>query len=133
MTRVIRRHWPAAVGTATLVIGIVAALPLLAEHAATRQIVLVAKGMSFVIDGQTELNPALTLKAGERVRLVLRNETPGIAHDFAIPALKVALAPIGHGEEATVTIEAPTAPGRYEYQCRPHAQMMRGVLEVVAP
>lgn len=133
MTRVLRTHWPAAMGIAVALIGIAAVLPLLAERAVTRRIVLVAKDMSFVIDGQRDANPALELTAGERVQIVLRNQTPGIEHDFAIPAWKVAIAPIANGDEATITFDVPATVGLYEYECRPHAQMMRGRLEVVAP
>lgn len=134
MTQAIKRHWPAAVALAILAVATLAVLPLLAERAAApRQIVLVARGMSFVIEGQTQVNPTLRLTAGERVEIVLRNDTAGIAHDFAIPAWKVGVDAIRKGESATVTFDAPKTPGASEYECRPHAQMMRGRVEVVAP
>lgn len=133
MTKVVRRHWRTATACGALLIGIVAVLPLLAERApAPRQIVLVAKDMTFVVEGQAEANPILRVTAGERVRIMLRNETRGVVHDFAIPSWDVAINPVSDGQRGTVTFAAPKFPGRYEYQCRPHAQMMRGVIEVVA-
>lgn len=119
---------------AIALIGLGAVLPLVADRGpAPRQIVVIARGMAFVVDGQTGANPVLALTAGERVEIVLRNETPGIVHDFAIPAWGVVVDPIRGGESATVAIEAPASPGTYEYLCRPHAQMMRGVVDVARP
>jgi plastocyanin len=115
-----------------LLIGIVAALPLVAEPgAAPRQIVLVARGMTFVLEGQSDVNPTIRVAPGERVRIVLRNETRGIVHDFAIPSWEVAIDPLADGEKGDVSFEVPMSVGTYEYQCRPHAQMMRGSIEVV--
>lgn len=133
MTRAIRKHWPVVGALTAIVIAAAAVLPLVAERAETRRIVLVAKGMSFVLEGESSPNPVLRMRAGEQVEIVLRNETPGIVHDLAIPQLNAATARVPHGSEATLVIKAPDTPGRYEYQCRPHAQMMRGVIEVAAP
>lgn len=134
MTKVIRRHYPLAIAIAIGAIGAISVLPLVAARdSAPRQLVLVARGMAFVIDGQAGTNPVLTLTAGERVEIVLRNETPGMAHDFAIPAWNVGIDKIGNGESTRVIIDVPATTGSYAYQCRPHAQMMAGVVEVVAP
>jgi plastocyanin len=70
------------------------------------------------------------LIAGERVRIVLRNEDRGITHDFAVPAFDAALDQIDWNEEEDVTFDVPKTPGRYEYICRPHMLMMRGQIVV---
>ena len=101
-------------------------------RAEVREIALVGREMAFYEAGRPEGNPTLRVRAGERVRLVLRNDTPGIVHDLAIDALRVAIGPLETGGMAAVEFRAPERPGRYEYYCRPHALMMRGVLEVVA-
>ena len=60
---------------------------------AAREVRLVATGMSFALaDDPGTANPALTFRAGERIRLVLKNDAPGLRHDVAIPAWNVALA-----------------------------------------
>jgi plastocyanin len=96
-----------------------------------REITLVVRGMAFYLLGDPATpNPTITLKAGERVRVVLRNEDRGITHDFAVPAIKAALDQIDWNEEEDVTFDVPETPGRYEYTCRPHTLMMRGTLIV---
>ena len=95
-----------------------------------REITLVARGMAFYVDGSDVPNPTLTLKSGERVRVVLRNEDRGIMHDFAVPSMHAALATIGWNDSADVTFEAPRAPGTYEYVCHPHMLMMHGNIVV---
>jgi plastocyanin len=96
-----------------------------------REIRLVARGMSFYLDTDpATANPTLTLRAGERVRMVLRNETPGIDHDLAIAAFGVGLSPLSAGTASSFDLDVPDRPGRHEYVCRPHAIMMKGVVEV---
>jgi plastocyanin len=113
-------------------VGVAAVLPLVAERAPSRDVVLVARGMTFVLEGDPEaVNPVLRFSPGERVRLVLRNETPGIVHDLGIPAWSVGTSLVGGGESSAVTVTVPDRPGLYQYECRPHAQMMRGTIEVV--
>ena len=52
----------------------------------THEIILVARGMTFYLDGEPGTpNPTLEVKAGERVRVVLRNQDRGMTHDFAVP------------------------------------------------
>lgn len=101
-----------------------------------RDVTLVARGMIFVLDGEEgedagAPNPVVRLRAGERVRLVLRNEAQGLLHDVEIPAWKIAVPEIRAGETAAVTFTVPDTPGEYEYRCRPHAEMMRGIVSVV--
>jgi plastocyanin len=98
----------------------------------TREIVLVARGMTFSVEEHADVsNPVIRLRAGERVRLVLENQAPGLLHDFAIPAWGVEIAQMRAGERGDVTFDVPDTPGRVEYLCRPHAGMMTGYVEVV--
>jgi plastocyanin len=96
-----------------------------------REVTLIARGMTFVLADEPDVpNPVIVLAAGQRVRLVLRNEAPGLLHDFRIPAWRVQVTQIRAGQTAEVTFTVPNQPGRYEYVCRPHAELMKGVVEV---
>ncbi len=124
------RHW-AAVGL--LLVIVTAVTGALASRATARtdvrEIALVARGMAFYADG-SDPNPTITLRPGERVRFVVRNDTPGMLHDIAIDALGAAMNPVAAGETGTLELQVPASAGRYEYYCRPHAVMMRGVVEI---
>ena len=96
-----------------------------------REVMLVARGMTFTLADTPDVsNPVIQLHAGERVRLVLKNEAPGLLHDVVIPAWGVQVNPIRAGETTEVTFTVPTEPGRFEYRCRPHAELMSGFVEV---
>ena len=87
--------------------------------------------MAFYIEGDASTpNPTIEVKAGERVRIVLRNQDRGMTHDFAVPALAAAMDAIRWNESGDVTFDVPETPGAYEYECRPHRLIMRGVLRV---
>ena len=120
---------------------IAAAVALLAAAVATRagareevrEIHLVARGMAFYLDADPgTANPTITVQESERVRFVLRNETPGINHDLAITDLAAAMSPVAAGATGVFDLEVPDRSGRHEYVCRPHSVMMKGVIEVVA-
>jgi plastocyanin len=97
----------------------------------TRELTLVARGMTFVFeDAPQEPNPLISLRAGERVRIVLKNDAPGLLHDLEIPALNVQLEQIRSGQSTEVTFIVPDKPGRHEYRCRPHSELMHGIAEV---
>ena len=96
-----------------------------------RDVVLVATGMSFALASSPEAaNPALAFRPGERIRLTIKNEAPGLRHDVAIPAWDVATKQVGFGETAQVTFTVPQTDGAVDYYCRPHATMMRGLVTV---
>ena len=96
-----------------------------------REIPLVARGMAFYLaDDPSTANPSIHVRAGERVRFVVRNETPGMAHDLAIPSLGIVVPPLSQGETGNADLVVPGQPGVFEYQCRPHAVMMKGTLVV---
>lgn len=98
-----------------------------------RDVVLVARGMAFYLEGDDRPNPDIRVRAGERVRLVLKNEAPGLVHDVAIPEWDIAVREIRAGERADIVFDVPRSPGRVEYVCRPHTQMMRGQVVVDDP
>jgi hypothetical protein len=95
-----------------------------------REIRLVARDMAFYADGGNEPNPVLRVGRGERVRIVLRNDDPGMSHDFAVRAWSAATARIEYEGEAAVELRAPDAAGVESYGCTPHGEMMRGTLRV---
>ena len=110
-----------------------AALSGCAVKPAPREIIVLARGMTFVLASDPEApNPVIPLRAGEHVRLVLRNEAPGLLHDFQIPAWNVQVDQIRAGETSEVTFTVPSAAGRYQYLCRPHSEMMKGFVEVTS-
>jgi plastocyanin len=95
-----------------------------------REVVLVARDMAFYLDGGGQENPTLRFKPGEEVRLLLKNEEPGVAHDFAVREWQVATRRLqGRGSDI-LTFRVPDRSGRYDYLCNPHASMMRGIIEV---
>jgi plastocyanin len=95
-----------------------------------REITLVAKDMTFYLEGDATPNPVIEVKAGETLHVVLRNQERGIVHGFAVPAVKVATDFLRWNEEAGITFEAPATPGTYAYVCQPHLLMMKGTLRV---
>jgi FtsP/CotA-like multicopper oxidase with cupredoxin domain len=95
-----------------------------------RDVTLVVRGMAFYLEDSSQPNPTIRLRAGERVRIILRNEERGIQHDFASPAIGADLDPIGWNQTADVTFVVPDQPGTYDYWCRPHMLMMRGKIIV---
>ena len=115
------------IAVGVLLLGVLA---VAVTHEEPRVITLVARGMAFYVENGDQPNPTITVRPGERVRIVLRNEERGIRHDFAVPGLRAALDPIGWNESADVTFDAPDVPGLYEYWCRPHRMMMKGKVVV---
>lgn len=120
-----------------IVIGVVALaatlLPMLASNGreGVRELRIVTRDMSFYVEGQAEANPTITFKAGERVKLVLRNEDPGMKHDFAVTAWGVGTKLLeDRGEEDAITFQVPGARGTAAYHCTPHAKMMSGTLRI---
>jgi plastocyanin len=95
-----------------------------------REIRIVARDMTFYVDGQPEPNPTLRVCPGEIVRLVLQNEDAGMTHDFAIPGWQAATRRLEAGESATLTVTAPGRRSTESYWCRPHAAIMRGTIVV---
>jgi plastocyanin len=115
---------------------VAALLPIVASSRGTgtpspREIRIVVHDMSFYIEGHDEPNPTLRVRAGEQIRLVLRNEDPGMSHDFAVSSWRV-MTPLlnARGAEAVVVFRVPQRRGTYTYSCTPHARIMRGTIQV---
>ena len=116
---------------AMAVLMILAVLAPALSKTPTREITLVAKGMAFYLESDLKTpNPTLDIKAGERVRITLRNQERGIIHDFAVPVLKKSVDQLGWNESDEVTFTAPKQPGTYQYECQPHRLMMRGTIRI---
>lgn len=98
---------------------------------APREIRLVVRDMTFYLEGQKTPNPALRMRAGERVRIVLRNEDPGMKHDLVIKSWQVGTPTLDRsGQETAVAFRVPDRRGIETYSCTPHAEMMRGSIRV---
>lgn len=95
-----------------------------------QEIRLVARGMAYYVDGNSAPNPTLTVRRGEQVRIVLRNEDPGMIHDFTVPAWNAVTRRLNAGEEAVLQFKAPEQPGLGAYSCSPHGELMRGTIRV---
>ena len=121
----------AVVALVFAMIGVAGLLPVRTKGQ-PREIVLVAKDMAFYASGTNTANPEITVRPGESIRVVLKNEDRGMTHDFAVPAVKAATDPLNWNQQGGVTFEAPDKPGTYEYMCRPHVLMMKGALKVTS-
>lgn len=86
--------------------------------------------MAYHVEGEPAPNPTVRVRAGERVRVVLRNEDPGMTHDVGIAMWRTRTAGVEAGGEARVEFTAPDGPGEAEYACTPHGQVMRGRIVV---
>lgn len=128
-----RRVWwiASAAVILTALLPIVASSSRETAMASPREIRLVVRDMSFYIEGHDEPNPRLHVRAGEQIRLVLRNEDPGMSHDFAVSRWRVTTPLLsGRGEQAVVAFRVPHQRGTYTYSCTPHAKIMRGEISV---
>jgi plastocyanin len=96
-----------------------------------RDVLVVARGMTFTLPSDPDTaNPLIRLRPGERVRVTLRNDAPGLMHNFEIPAWNVKTDQIRSGATTSVTVVVPAGAGRYQYLCAPHANLMNGFVEV---
>lgn len=100
------------------------------EDGGVREIRLIARNMTYYVAGDDTPNPTLRLKRGERIRLGLENQDPGMDHDVAIGAWKVGTRLLTGSGADTIEFRVPDTPGREEYSCTPHARMMRGTIEI---
>ena len=117
---------------ATVAVVVVALLPMVASSDldSVREVRLVARDMTFYVEGSQEPNPTLTFRAGEQVRIVLKNEDAGLEHDFSIAAWQTKTKLLeGQGEDAIV-FKVPSTKGSESYTCTPHAEMMRGTIRI---
>lgn len=123
------------IAVAVIGLGVLAAtlLPMLASSGAdpVHEIRLVVRDMNFYVEGESQPNPTLSVKAGAQVRLVLKNEDPGMRHDFVVATWEVGTKILeDRGQQDTIEFRAPSGPGEHVYHCTPHAQLMRGTIRV---
>ena len=119
------------VAAVALAMIVAALLPVMTQSRVDREVSLVVRDMTFYVAGDLDRpNPVLTLRRGERVRIVLKNDERGMTHDFAVPAFGAATSLVSWNEQDDVVITAPDQPGTYEYVCNPHRLMMKGTLTV---
>jgi len=97
-----------------------------------REIRLVARQMTYYREGSNIPNPTLLVRRGEQVRIVLRNNDPGLIHDLGIDAWRVRTELLDEKSrsEGVIQFQAPEAPADVSYSCTPHGQMMRGTIRV---
>jgi plastocyanin len=99
-----------------------------------REVVIVARGMTFTLPEEPDTpNPVIRVKAGERLTITLRNEAPGLIHDFRIPSWDIKSDQTRGGQSTSVALTVPADLGRYEYMCGPHSALMHGFIEVLEP
>lgn len=115
----------AASGATLLLLAAAFALSWGRPAAPIREVVLEARGVRF--NGE---NPTLTMQAGERLRLTVRNAEPGpVLHDLILVGPNtVTTRLLQPGEQVTLELLL-TRPGRYAYACSLHPGMMDGVIE----
>src|SRR5262245_34848221 len=97
-----------------------------------REIRLVARQMTYYLEGSNVPNPTLLIRRGDQVRIVLRNDDPGLIHDLGIDAwrMRTQLLDEKTRNVGTVQFQAPDRPAETSYSCTPHGQMMRGTIRV---
>ena len=111
---------------------VVSLLPMIAssDPDKVRDVRLVTRDMTFYLEGSAEPNPTLQFRAGEKVRIILRNEDAGMDHDFSVPAWQTKTKLLmGRGEDELV-ITVPATKGTQAYTCTPHAELMRGTIRI---
>ena len=112
------------------VAAVVCAIALSAGTPAAREIHIVARDMTFYVDGRPEANPALRVRRGEHVRVVFRNEDAGMKHDFVIPDWDVETKTVSGKGETSTTFRVPDRASSGTYICTPHVSMMKGTIAV---
>jgi hypothetical protein len=99
-----------------------------------RTITLVARDMTFLLAGTARpANPTVTLRSGERVRLVILNQDPGMKHDLVIGSLGLRTRALAPGESDELRFTVPDRATTLEYTCSFHAVLMRGALRIERP
>ena len=107
-------------------------LPLVAGSVEPREILVVARQMSFYVgDGQTE-NPTIQVRPGERIRITLVNRDR-LRSQLRRPAWDVSTPVLRSDGRNSVVMQVPDTPGATTYVCSRHSSMMKGTIEVITP
>jgi len=126
--------WIALLSAVTIVlVGATSVLPSIGPNEVGRQITIVAKDMVFIIespDSPEQANPSITVKAGQKITIVFRNDDPGMRHDLVIQGMDVHIEAVSCGQTTRLTFTAPRDPSTYVYLCSFHPRRMRGVFVV---
>ena len=109
---------------------IAAIVPREAPANRVHEIHLVVRDMTYYVDGNPNPNPTLSVRRGEQVKVLLRNEEAGMTHDFAVGAWNARTERLSYREEGAVQFRAPDQPGIGTYACTPHSEMMQGTIRV---
>ena len=110
-------------------IAVTGAIILSARGPSGREIHLIGRNTTFYVEGSADPNPILRVKPGESIRIVFRNADAGMRHDFTIPDWDVESSVVPGLGDTVVTFKAPQQ-GRAEYNCTPHATVMKGTIAV---
>ncbi|MCH8822220.1 MAG: cupredoxin domain-containing protein [Planctomycetes bacterium] len=108
-------------------------LASMSQGVVSREITMVARNMVFSVQSSESsgaANPTITVKRGQKVTIILRNDDAGMLHDLVIEGLDVSLESVSCGEATRLTFTAPSEPGEYVYLCSFHPRRMRGVFIV---
>ena len=96
-----------------------------------REIHLVARDMTYYVDGQNEPTRRCAVARGERVRVRLINADAGMSHDFSVRGWKKGTGVILNGAaKRRSSSRRRTRPATATYACTPHGEMMRGTIRV---
>ena len=114
-----------------MMIGAGIVLPrMVATREPARELRVVAKDMTYYVEGVAGPNPALQFSPGESVRITFRNDDKGMAHDFGIPAWNVGTGVVAWSTEKSITVRVPHTAGAAGYVCTPHSAMMSGQITI---
>jgi hypothetical protein len=119
-------------GGALVVLGGIVLIPLIADAPAEpREIVLIARGISFYSPSNPGVaNPVIRVAPGEKVRLVLQNEDEGIRHDLTVPDWDAEIGALESGASGSIVTRVPRETGQTTYVCALHGVMMKGTIQV---
>jgi plastocyanin len=109
---------------------VAAAAAFIARPRIDREVHLVARDMTYYVEGSRGPNPTLHLRAGELVRLVLTNDDAGMKHDLVVDDWHAATDLVASGRVTSVTLRVPARGARAAYHCTPHEETMRGTIVV---
>ena len=115
-----------AIGAAALLLPLIASTRENAAAAGARDVLVVARDMTYYVDGGATPNPSLRFKPGELITLTFRNEDAGMEHDFGIPAWGVATKRLAGKGQDVIAFQVPANSTSGAYACTPHSEMMNG-------
>jgi len=100
------------------------------DRAAVRELHVVARDMTFYVEGDATPNPTIHARPGERLRVIFRNTDVGMSHDFVVRSWSVGTRLLKGKGEDRVELIVPNTRGAHAYSCSPHAEMMGGAIVV---